>query len=118
LISSDADIVPLSKLVNIRRRAVFAGAGGMFKQDDEYDYRRYKQLLAEANNETKRLRLIALLIEEKARDRLAAARASDRTAMTAAPVSKVFGSSALPPERTFATERLNLVPLRLVRNGR
>jgi hypothetical protein len=37
--------------------------------------------------------LIELLIAEKARDRLAAQRASDRAAMTAASISKVLGTS-------------------------
>jgi hypothetical protein len=39
--------------------------------DAEFDYDRYRKLLAEANNETKRLAFINLLIEEKAMDRLA-----------------------------------------------
>ena len=37
----------------------------------EYDYDRYRRLLAEANDEAKRLAFINLLIEEKARDKLA-----------------------------------------------
>ncbi len=36
-----------------------------------YDFDRYRRLLSEANDEPKRLALINLLIEEKARDRLA-----------------------------------------------
>jgi hypothetical protein len=39
--------------------------------DTAYNYDRYRQLLAEASDETKRLAFINLLIEEKARDRLA-----------------------------------------------
>ena len=39
--------------------------------DDGYDFDRYRKLLAEADDEPKRLALINLLIEEKARDRLA-----------------------------------------------
>ena len=35
-----------------------------------YDYRRYKQLLAEAVDEAKRLELIEIIIKEKARERL------------------------------------------------
>ncbi|HWX33623.1 MAG TPA: hypothetical protein VNZ53_40120 [Steroidobacteraceae bacterium] len=66
----------------------------MRKQDTEFDYHRYQQLLAEAVDEKKRLALIALLIEERARDRLAAQHASDRAAMTANTISKVLGSSA------------------------
>jgi hypothetical protein len=66
----------------------------MRKQDTEFDYHRYQQLLAEAVDEKKRLALIALLIEERARDRLAAQHASDRAAMTANTISKVLGGSA------------------------
>jgi hypothetical protein len=39
--------------------------------DTGYDFDRYRVLLAEANDETKRLAFINLLIEEKAKDRLA-----------------------------------------------
>jgi hypothetical protein len=42
------------------------------QQDSEFDYLRYRKLLAEAVDERKRLALINLLIEERARDRLAA----------------------------------------------
>jgi len=90
----------------------------MRKQDGEYDHRRYRQLLAEASDERKRLALIALLIEEKARDRLAAERASDRAAMTAMTVAKVLGSSVQPPARPAAAVRLNLVPLRSIKDAR
>jgi hypothetical protein len=65
----------------------------MQKQDAEFDYHRYQQLLAEAVDEKKRLALIALLIEERARDRLAAQRASDRAATTANTIAKVLASS-------------------------
>jgi hypothetical protein len=64
----------------------------MSEQDDGYDYQRYKQLLADAVDETKRLELIDQLIREKARDRLEAQRLSDRVAMTAVTVAKVLGS--------------------------
>jgi hypothetical protein len=64
----------------------------MRKQDVGFDYHRYRQLLAEAVDEKKRLELINILIEERARDRLAAERASDRAAMTAATVSNVLGN--------------------------
>jgi hypothetical protein len=43
----------------------------MSDADTAYNYDRYRQLLAEANDETKRLAFINLLIEEKAKDRLA-----------------------------------------------
>ncbi|WP_213772503.1 hypothetical protein [Bradyrhizobium sp. dw_78] len=39
--------------------------------DAGFDYDRYRKLLAEANDEAKRLDFINLLINEKARDRLA-----------------------------------------------
>ncbi|MGY2806514.1 hypothetical protein GPL21_04310 [Bradyrhizobium pachyrhizi] len=57
-----------------------------------YDYQRYRQLLSEAVDESSRQRLISLLIAEKARDRLEAQRASDRSAMTAETVAKVLGN--------------------------
>ena len=44
----------------------------MNQYDEEFDYPRYQQLLAEAVDEPKRLALIQTLIEERARDRLAA----------------------------------------------
>jgi hypothetical protein len=48
----------------------------MRKQDVGFDYHRYHRLLTEADDDDKRRALIELLIEEKARDRLAAQRAS------------------------------------------
>jgi hypothetical protein len=62
----------------------------MRKQDLGFDYHRYHRLLTEADNEDKRLALIDLLIEEKAKDRLAAQRASDRAAMTAQTIANVL----------------------------
>jgi hypothetical protein len=66
----------------------------MRTQDAGFDYRRYQQLLADAVDEGKRLALIALLIDERARDRLAAQRASDRAAMTASTIARVVGTAA------------------------
>jgi hypothetical protein len=63
----------------------------MRKQDVGFDYHRYRQLLADAVDEQKRLELIKILIEERARDRLAAERSSDRAAMTAATIANVLG---------------------------
>jgi hypothetical protein len=63
----------------------------MSKHDAGYDYTRYQKLLAEAVDERKRLELIDLMIRERARDRLADQRMSDRVAMTTATVSKVLG---------------------------
>jgi len=62
----------------------------MRKQDVGFDYRRYHRLLTEADDEDKRVALIELLIEEKARYRLAAQRASDRAAMTAHTIATVL----------------------------
>ncbi len=65
----------------------------MREQNSGYDYHRYRQLLAEADDETKRLALIELLMEENARDRLAAQRAAERATMTAKTIARVLGSS-------------------------
>jgi hypothetical protein len=62
----------------------------MDEQEAAYDYVRYKQLLAEAVDDTKRLELIETLIRENARDRLEAQRAADRVAMTAMTVARVL----------------------------
>ena len=43
----------------------------MSKPEAGFNYDRYRKLLAEATDEPKRLAFINLLIEEKARDRLA-----------------------------------------------
>jgi hypothetical protein len=43
----------------------------MSKSDAGFDYGRYRRLLAEADNESKRLALIDLLVHEKAKDQLA-----------------------------------------------
>jgi hypothetical protein len=65
----------------------------MRKQDAGFDFDRYRQLLAEAVDEKKRLALIDLLIEERAMDRLEAQRASDRDTMTATTIAKILGTS-------------------------
>ena len=43
----------------------------MGSSDEGYNYDRYRRILAEATNEQKRLAFINLLIQEKAKDRLA-----------------------------------------------
>jgi hypothetical protein len=43
----------------------------MSHSDAGYNFDRYRQLLAEADDEPKRLAFINLLVEEKAKDRLA-----------------------------------------------
>ena len=63
----------------------------MDEQETGYDYTRYKQLLAEAVDETKRLELIETMIRENARDRLEAQQTADRVAMTAMTVARVLG---------------------------
>ena len=65
----------------------------MRDQDAGFDFHRYRQLLAEADDETKRLALIELLIEERAKERLEAQRTSDRDAMTATTIARVLGTS-------------------------
>jgi hypothetical protein len=62
-------------------------------KDAGFDYHRYRRLLAEAIDENKRMALIDLLIEERARDRLEAERASDRAAMTARTIATVLRTS-------------------------
>jgi hypothetical protein len=66
----------------------------MRKQDVGYDFNRYRQLLAEAGDDERRLALIDLLIEERARDRLGAQRAADRDAMTASTIAKILGTTS------------------------
>ena len=62
-------------------------------QHAEFDYGRYRRLLAEAVDDRKRLAFINLLIEERARERLEAQRESDRVAMTLATITTVLSSS-------------------------
>ncbi len=64
----------------------------MRRQDMGFDYHRYRQLLAEAVDDEKRMALINILIEERAMDRLAAQTASDRAGMTASTIAKVLGT--------------------------
>jgi len=64
----------------------------MRRQEVGFDYHRYRQLLADAVDEDKRLELINILIEERAKERLAAQAASDRAAMTASTIAKVLAS--------------------------
>nr|WP_229176828.1 hypothetical protein [Bradyrhizobium ivorense] len=78
----------------------------MGEPETSYDHHRYRRLLAEATDETSRLRLIDLLIREKARDRLEAQRASDRRAMTAETVAKVLGTN-VPGSKPFTIKVLS-----------
>ena len=63
----------------------------MRNPDPGFDFDRYRKLLAEAVDAPKRLALIDLLIEERAKDRLDAHLASNREAMTVATIAKVVG---------------------------
>ncbi len=65
----------------------------MSKQDEGFDYHRYRTLLAEAVDEPSRQALIELLIEERARDRLKAHSTSERLAITAKTVASILGTS-------------------------
>jgi hypothetical protein len=65
----------------------------MREQSEEFDYDRYRRLLAEAVDEKRRMALINLLIMERAKDRLAAERASDRAAVTAMRIAEILGAS-------------------------
>jgi hypothetical protein len=62
-------------------------------RDEKFDHGRYRQLLAEAIDDKRRIALINLLIEERARDRLAAELDCDRAAATAMRISEVLGAS-------------------------
>jgi hypothetical protein len=50
------------------------------KTAEDFDYLRYKQLLAEATDEPRRIALIELLVKESARDKLAAQRVKQQVA--------------------------------------
>jgi hypothetical protein len=65
----------------------------MSKPGLRFDVDRYRKLLAEAVDETKRLALIDLLIEERAKERSEADRSSERDDTTAATIVKVLGIS-------------------------
>ena len=88
---------PLALLRGLRNtlaRRMRARGREMRGQDTEFDFDRYQQLLAEADDEAKRLALIDVLIKERAKERLETQRASDRVAMTATTIAKVLGTSA------------------------
>jgi hypothetical protein len=81
----------MQALINNNSLGSACAGRAMSKQETSYDYQRYKKLLAEAVDDTKRLELIDLMIREGARDRLEAQRTSDRVAMTAVTVAKILG---------------------------
>ena len=83
-------------LIDIALSGMSAWAGrAMDEQETGYDYVRYKQLLAEAVDETKRLELIEIMIRENARDRLEAQRTADRIAMTVMTVAAFSAPAAV-----------------------
>jgi S-methylmethionine-dependent homocysteine/selenocysteine methylase len=57
----------------------------MASQDAGYDYHRYRKLLAEADDEPKRLALINLLVDEHAREKLAVHRGRELARQVFAP---------------------------------
>jgi len=88
-------VIPLracNPLIEAPRHGRIACAGrAVDEQETDYDHNRYRQLLAEAVDEAKRIELIEIMIREKARDRLEAQRMADRVAMTAMTVARVLG---------------------------
>jgi hypothetical protein len=65
------------------------GCGAMSTSDDaEFDFDRYRRLLAEADDEQKRLAFINLLIDEKAKDKLAGQSLRGRLAELGLPPKK------------------------------
>jgi|SRR3954471_20485530 hypothetical protein len=90
--NSRKSVACVQPLIDSARLRLSACAGrAMDKQETDYNYVRYKQLLAEAVDETRRLELIEIMIRENARDRLEAQRTADRIAMTAMTVARVLG---------------------------
>jgi hypothetical protein len=65
----------------------------MNKPDRDFDIDHYLKLLAEATDEKKRLALIELLVEERAKERQEAERSSEKVAETAATIARVLGTS-------------------------
>lgn len=75
----------------------------MSNASEAFNFDRYRRLLAEADDESKRLAFIRLLIDEKARDRLAEhlvrARLSRRAEVRTLSASPVIGKNALHEPR-------------------
>ena len=63
------------------------------RPDLGFDVDRYRKLLAEAIDETKRLALIDLLIQERAKERLEEQVAADRAAITVQTITAVVSIS-------------------------
>jgi hypothetical protein len=93
LITCKLPLLPCATYETLRSCDVWPWGRDMRNQDTGFDHHRYLQLLSEAVDEDKRLALINLLIEERAKDRLAAQVASDRAATTASTIAKALGTS-------------------------
>jgi hypothetical protein len=83
----------------------------MRKQDAGFDYDRYRKLLAEAVDEPKRLALIDLLVEERAREQLEQQRLADRKAMTARTIATILGTDRIAESPFPARPALKRPPL-------
>ena len=81
----------------------------MDKQETGYDYIRYKQLLAEAVDETKRLELIETMIRENARDRLEPAFSAPVAVAITSRIVRHFSEASIASEPTG--------PIRAQRDG-
>lgn len=66
----------------------------MVNHDLDFDYGRYRRLLADAIDEQKRLALIDTLIQDRAMDMLAAARAAKLAELKANSMARVLQASA------------------------
>ena len=87
-----AEAIALAR--GLRNTSAWECAGREMRKDDAgFDFHRYRRLLAEAVDDDKRMALIDLLIEERAKERLDAQRASDRAAMTASTIATILRSS-------------------------
>jgi hypothetical protein len=79
----------------------------MNQQDSGFDYPRYRKLLAEAVDEPERLALIALLIDERARDKLAAQetqQSSDIIRGIIAPRGRMLAEHEVGPNRRHGSQ--------------
>jgi hypothetical protein len=64
-------LLPIARCATVLLDGRAAGLEAVTKPNTGFDYDRYRKLLAEADDEPKRLAFINLLIDEKARDQLA-----------------------------------------------
>jgi len=79
-------LTPVAKQWSLVARV---GCGAMSTSDGaEFDFDRYRRLLAEADDEQKRLAFINLLIDEKAKDKLAGQSLRGRLAELGLPPKK------------------------------